>query len=222
MKNEMLRQLTPEESVLILLDHQAQPLYSVQSHDRESIINHVAALVEVAKVFKLPAIVSTLDAHNFGGPLFQELEAILPDIEPIDRTRINAFEDKAFQSALKKTGRRKLILAGLSTETSVTMTALSALRDNYEVFIVTDACGGANRNIHERALDRLVQAGAVPTTWQQVTYELQADWARMETAEPVRSIIRQHCGSFATGAFIPQAAYPSTQQGKAHAKPRVS
>lgn len=221
MKNEMLRQLTPEESALILLDLQAQPLYSVQSHDRETIINHVTALVEVAKVFRLPTIVSTLDANNFGGPLFQELEAVLPEIEPIDRTRINAFEDKAFQSAVKKTGRRKLILAGLPTETSVTMTALSALREEYEVFIVTDACGGANRNIHERALDRLVQAGAVPTTWQQVTYELQADLARMDTAEPVRSIIRHHCGSFATGAFLPQAAY-ATQKGVSQQKPRVS
>jgi nicotinamidase-related amidase len=221
MKNPMLRQLTPRESVLVLLDHQAEPLLAMQSHERESIINHVIGLVEVAKVFKLPILLSTLEGENSGGTLFQELQAVLSDIKPIDRTCINALDDSTIKSTLKKFGRNKLIIAGLSTETSVTLTALGALRAEYEVFVVTDACGGANREVYERAVARMVNAGVVPTTWQQVTYELQSDWGNRETAEPIRSIVRNHFGSFALGTLMPHATGAQQRKG-ASKQTRVS
>ncbi len=191
--------LTPANCALILIDHQAQMLFGVQSHDRTLIINNVVGLAKAAKVFKVPTVLTTVEAKTFGGPLFSELQTVFPDADVIDRTNMNSWEDQSFHAAVKQTGRRKLVIAALWSEVCLAFPALDAIGEGYEVYFVADASGGVSLEAHELAVQRLVQAGAIPVTWQQVMYEWQRDWARQETADPVRDIVRLHTGAFGQG-----------------------
>src|SRR6266511_2760437 len=190
------RLLTPDNCTLVLIDHQSQMLFGVQSHDRTLIINNVVGLAKAAKVFDIPTVLSTVAATTFSGPLFPELQAVFPDMEPIDRTNTNAWEDEHFLAAVQRTGRQKLVMAALWTEVCLAYPALSAIDDGYEVYAVADASGGVTLEAHELAMHRMIQAGAIPMTWQQVMYEWQRDWARVKTADLVRDVARQHAGAF--------------------------
>ncbi len=185
----------------------------VQSHDRALIINAVVGLAKAAKVFSVPTILSTVAAKVFSGPLFPELQAVYPDYEPIDRTNTNAWEDDNLVAAVKKTGRKKLVMAALWTEVCLAYPALSALEEGYEVYAVADASGGVSREAHDRAMQRIIQAGAVPVTWEQVMYEWQRDWARTETADGVREVVRQHAGAFGQGVIYAKEMF-GTEEGK--------
>ncbi len=191
--------LTPQNSAMLLIDHQPQMMFGVQSHDRQAIVNNVTALAKAAKTFEVPTILTTVAAESFSGPLIPEIVKVFPNQKIYDRTSMNTWDDKGVVQAIKDSGRKKLIIAALWTEVCLTMPALEALAEGYEVYIVTDASGGTTAEAHDIAVQRMVQAGAVPVTWQQVMLEWQRDWARQDTYEAVTGIARQHSGAYGVG-----------------------
>ena len=184
--------LTPEECSLALIDYQPAMFAGVHSHDRTSIIQNVQIVAKAAKLFNVPTILSTVAAKSFSGSMIPEVTSIFPDFEPIDRTSINAWLDGNFRDAVEKTGRKKILLAGLWTEACVLFPAIDMLRAGYEVYVTTDACGDISEEAHERAVQRLVQAGAVPMNSLQFLFELQQDWSRVETYEGCMKILEAH------------------------------
>ena len=202
--------LDPTQVVIALIDHEPQMFFGVESDCRNSVLNAVVGLAETAKAFNVPVILSTVEANTFSGPLVSKVQNVFPDIVPIDRTTLNAWEDTNFKKAVKKTGRKKLLLAGLWTEVCVMFPALSAIEDGYEVYVVADASAGSSKQAHQIALQRLVQAGAIPITWQATLLELQRDWANKDTYQAVTTVIKQYGGAYGLGmeyanALIPQS-----------------
>lgn len=185
--------LTPENSVLLLIDHQPFQFANLHSHEPTMVVNNVIGLAKTAKVYGVPTILSTVLAER-GGDLIKGLQGVFPDQKPIDRTTLNSWEDGRVVDAVKKTGRKKLIIAALWTEICLAMPALHALGDGYEVYIVTDASGGVSVEAHEMAVRRMIQAGAVPMTWLAVQGEWQRDWARTETAAKLGDVLGAHGG----------------------------
>ncbi len=185
--------LTPEESVLLLIDHQPFQFANLHSHEPTMVINNVVSLAKIAKVFGVPTILTTV-VEERGGYLLQPLQDVFPDQKPINRTFINTWEDRRVVDAVKATGRGKLIIAGLYTEICVAMPAMQAVDDGYAVYVVTDASGGTTREAHDMAVQRMVQAGVVPITSGAVLAELQRDWAREATIAGVAAVLGQHGG----------------------------
>lgn len=190
--------LTPDNHVLLLIDHQPQMAFGVQSIDRQALVNNVTGLAKAAKVFKVPTILTTVAEKSFSGPLFPEVQAVFPDQKPIDRTTMNTWEDERVVAAVKKTGRKKLVIASLWTEVCLALPAILALDEGYEVYIVTDASGGVTLEAHEMAVRRMIQAGAVPITWTVFASELQRDWARTATVPALAETVRDHMGVVGT------------------------
>jgi nicotinamidase-related amidase len=191
--------LTPQNSVLLLIDYQPQMVFGVNSHDRQLLRNNVEALAKSAKAFRVPTILTTVAAKSFSGPMLPELSRVFPEHKLYDRTSMNTWYDAGVVAEIRNAGRPKLVIGGLWTEVCVVMPALEAMADGYEVYIVTDACGGTSREAHEMAVMRMVQAGAVPVTWQQVMLEWQRDWANAATYEAVTGIAREHSGAYGAG-----------------------
>jgi nicotinamidase-related amidase len=186
------KMLNPKEAVLTLLDFQPAMYFGVQSHDRLSIMNNVMILAKTAKLFEIPTVLSTIAQESFSGPPMRELIEQFPKQKIYDRTSINAWLDADYRKAIAATGRKQVVVAGLWTEACVLFPALELLSAGYEVFVPTDACGDVSIEAHERAVTRLVMAGAVPTNALQFPFELQQDWARAETYEGVLEIVRAH------------------------------
>lgn len=184
--------LTPEECALALIDFQPAMFAGVHSHDRTTILQNLQIVAKAAKLFNVPTILSTVAAKSFSGAMIPEVTSIFPDSEPIDRTSINAWLDAGFREAVEKTGRKKILVVGLWTEACVLFPALDMIREGYEVYVATDACGDISVEAHERAVQRLVQAGAVPMTSLQFLFELQQDWSRSETYEGCMKIMEAH------------------------------
>jgi nicotinamidase-related amidase len=185
--------LRPEDSVVVLIDHQPYQFANLHSHEPTMIVNNVIALGKLAKVFDVPTILSRVIEER-GGYLIKGLQDVFPEQKPINRTFINAWEDSKVTDAVKKTGRKQLVLAALYTEICLAMPAIQALADGYDVFIVTDASGGASAEAHDMAVRRMVAAGAVPITWLAVLGEWQRDWAREKTAAGVSGVVLEHGG----------------------------
>ncbi|MGC4949357.1 hydrolase [Streptomyces sp. DT224] len=197
--------LTPDNCAVLFVDHQPQMFFGTGSGDRTAIINSTLGLAKAAKVFDVPVVLSTVAAESFSGPIMPQLAAVFPGQEIIDRTTMNAWEDVAFVEAVKTTGRKKLVIAGLWTEVCVVLPALSAISQGYEVYVVTDASGGVSPQAHEHAIQRMVQGGAIPVTWVQVLLELQRDWARTESYVPVTEVVKEHGGAYGLGLVYAQA-----------------
>ena len=184
--------LTPGESVVALIDYQPQMFFAVGSHDRHVVLNNAVALAKAARLFNVPVVLSTVAAKTFSGELQPEIQALFPDQSPIDRTTMNSWEDKNFRSAVTGFGRKKIIIAGLWTEVCVCFPTLDAIAEGYDVHVPTDACGDISVEAHERAVQRAIQAGAVPMTTLQVMFEWQRDWARYETYDGCMEILKAH------------------------------
>ncbi|MBC2865212.1 hydrolase [Streptomyces mexicanus] len=197
--------LTPDNAVMLFVDHQPQMFFGTGSGDRTSIINSTIGLAKAARAFDVPVVLSTVAAESFSGPILPQLAAVFPGQEVIDRSTMNAWEDAAFVEAVKATGRKKIVLSGLWTEVCLVLPALSALGQGYEVYVVADASGGVSPAAHEHALQRMVAAGAVPVTWVQVLLELQRDWARQETYGAVMEIVKEHGGAYGMGVVYAQS-----------------
>ncbi|MFE7094413.1 hydrolase [Streptomyces erythrochromogenes] len=196
--------LTPDNSVMLFIDHQPQMFFGTGSGDRAAIINSTVGLAKAARAFDVPAVLTTVAAETFSGPLLPQLAAVFPGQKAVDRTSMNAWEDEALVEAVRATGRKKIVLSGLWTEVCLVLPALSALAQGYEVYVVTDASGGVSPAAHEHALQRMLAAGAVPVTWVQVLLELQRDWARAETYGAVMEIVKEHAGAYGLGVVYAQ------------------
>ncbi|RCW76347.1 hydrolase [Pseudorhodoferax soli] len=186
--------LRPEDSIVVLIDHQPYQFANLHSHEPTMIVNNVIGLAKTAKVFNVPTILTTV-IEGRGGYLIKGLQDVFPEQKPIDRTFINTWEDPKVTDIVKKSGRKQLVLAALWTEICLAMPAIQALGEGYEVFIVTDASGGVSLEAHDMAVRRMVQAGAVPITWTAVLAEWQRDWAREETAAGVSNVVLEHGGA---------------------------
>ena len=205
--------LRPEDSIVVLIDHQAYQFANLHSHEPTMIINNVLALAKTAKVFNVPTILSTV-LEERGGYIIKGLQDVFPEQKPINRTFINAWEDPKVTALVKKSGRKQLILAALYTEICLAMPAIQALGEGYDVFIVTDASGGVSVEAHEMAVRRMVEAGAVPITWMAVLGEWQRDWAREKTAAGVAGVVLEHGGASGVAFAWEMQLLASAQQAK--------
>src|SRR5271163_2574991 len=187
-----LEMLTPKNSAIALIDYQPAMFQGVQSHDRLVTFNNVQVLAKAAKLFNIPTVISTVAQNSFSGPFMPEVIELFPDHDVIDRTSMNSWLDANFRKAVHDTGRKKFVIAGLWTEACVLFGTLDLLKEGFEVYIPADACGDVSLEAHNRAMDRAVQAGAVPITSLQYVFELQQDWARTATYEGVMEILRAH------------------------------
>ncbi|MFE4512987.1 hydrolase [Kitasatospora sp. NPDC056783] len=197
--------LTPDNAVVLFVDHQPQMFFGTGSGDRTAIVNAVVGLAKAARAFEVPTVLTTVAAESFSGPLLPPLAAVFPEAEVLDRTSMNAWEDEAVVEAVKATGRGKVVIAGLWTEVCLVLPVLSMIDQGYEVYVVTDASGGVSPQAHEHAVQRMAQAGAVPVTWLQVLLELQRDWARTETYGAVTDIVKEHGGAYGLGIVYAHA-----------------
>jgi nicotinamidase-related amidase len=191
--------LTPENCAVLLIDHQPSQLANVNSHEPTLVINNVTGLAKTARAFGIPTILTTIAAKR-GGELFKPVQAVFPDQKPIDRTFINAWEDRRVVEAVKNTGRTKLVIAALWSEMCLAQPAIHAMGEGYDVYAVTDASGGVSSEAHDMAVRRVVVAGAQPITWLAMAGELQRDWARTERLGEVAQILFDHAG--ASGAVL--------------------
>jgi nicotinamidase-related amidase len=158
------------------------------------VINNVTGLAKTAKAYGIPTILTTVNEER-GGVIFKQIQAVFPGQKPINRTFINSWEDRRVVEAVKKTGRKKLVIAALWSEMCLAMPAIHAMGDGYDVYVVTDASGGVTPEAHDMAIRRLVAAGAQPITWLGLAGELQRDWARTEHLEEVAQVLIDHAGA---------------------------
>ncbi|MGX0975808.1 nicotinamidase-related amidase [Roseovarius sp. MBR-51] len=195
--------LTPANSQLIFIDHQPQMAFGVQSIDRQVLKNNTVGLAKAAKIFDVPTTITTVETDAFSGHTYPELLDVFPEAPLLERSSMNSWDDQKVRDALAKNasnGRKKIVVSGLWTEVCNTTFALSCLHDtDYEIYMVTDASGGTTLEAHDRAMDRMVQAGVVPVTWQQVLLEWQRDWAHRDTYDAVMALVREHSGAYGMG-----------------------
>src|ERR1700730_1298562 len=200
MADPKLEVLTPENCQLICIDQQPQMAFGVQSIDRQVLKNNVAALAKAAKVFKIPTIITTVESESFSGYTYPELLDVFPNQKLLERTSMNSWDDKKVRDALKGNGRNKVVVSGLWTEVCNNSFALGAiLEGGYEIYMVADASGGTSKEAQDYSMQRMIQAGVVPVTWQQVLLEWQRDWTRRETYDAVIAIVREHSGGYGMG-----------------------
>jgi nicotinamidase-related amidase len=185
--------LRPEDSVLVLIDHQAFQLAGLGSHDPQTVVNNTTALTKLAKAFNVPTILTSVLAAR-GGLLFKQITDVFPNQEVIDRTWVNTWEDKKVVNLVKATGRKQLIIAGLWTEVCVAMPAIQAAGEGWDVTVITDASGGVSLESHQVAIQRMTAAGVNMMTWMALAGEWQRDWARTEHVEAVTEILISHLG----------------------------
>lgn len=198
-----LQVLTPQNSQLIFIDQQPQMAFGVQSIDRQLLKNNVVGLAKAARVFDIPTTITTVETESFSGHTYPELLAVFPEAPLLERTSMNSWDDLKVREALgghAAKGRKKIVVSGLWTEVCNMTFALSCLADtDYEIYMVADASGGTSVDAHKYAMDRMIQVGVVPVTWQQVLLEWQRDWARRDTYDAVISIVREHSGAYGMG-----------------------
>ncbi|OLR19131.1 hydrolase [Enterobacter kobei] len=218
MTNSKLEVLTPQNCQMIFIDHQPQMAFGVQSMDRQVLKNNTVALAKAAKVFNIPTIITTVETESFSGNTYPELLDVFPGQDILERTSMNSWDDQKVRDALAKNGKKKVVVAGLWTEVCNNSFSLCAmLEGDYEIYMVADASGGTTKEAHDMAMQRMIQAGVIPVTWQQVMLEWQRDWARKETYTPVMDIVREHSGAYGMGvdyAYTMVHKAPSRQESE--------
>jgi nicotinamidase-related amidase len=212
MRNYQKSLLDPEQCVVVIIDHEPQMYFGVESKTRREILLNTAGLIKAAQAFDVPVIMTTVTEKEFSGQTATKLTGVCPTIVPIDRTLINCWEDDKLKNAVIATKRKKVLLAGLWTEACVTFPALSMKEDGYSVYVVADACGGATKTAHEMAMSRMVQAGVVPMTWQQTMLEFQRDWADKKTYQAVMDIVKEYSGAYGLGVEYAETMVPTHAQ----------
>lgn len=200
--------LDPEQSIVLIIDHQPQMYFGVEGTSRSAIENSVQCLAKAAKLFNVPCILTTVEAKTFSGYMYSKLQAVYPDATPIDRTAINAWEDSNIKKAVAATSRKKVIIAGLWTEACVLFPALSMVSEGYDVYVAADACGGATKEAHDMAIQRMVQMNVRPITSMQAMLEWQRDWANKETYQGVMAIAKEHGGAYGLGIEYSETMLP--------------
>ena len=218
MTSSKLEVLTPANCQIIFIDHQPQMAFGLQSIDRQVLKNNTVALAKAAKVFNIPTIITTVETESFSGNTYPELLDVFPGQDILERTSMNSWDDQKVRDALKANGKKKVVVAGLWTEVCNNSFVLCAmLEGDYEIYMVADASGGTSKEAHDYAMQRMIQAGVIPVTWQQVMLEWQRDWARKETYTAVMDIVREHSGAYGMGvdyAYTMVHKAPSRQKSE--------
>ena len=185
---------------MIFIDQQPQLAFGVQSMDRQTLKNNVVGLAKAARVFNIPTIITTVETESFSGFTYPELLDVFPGKEILERSSMNSWDDQKVRDALAKNGKKKVVVSGLWTEVCNNSFALCAmLEGDYEIYMVADASGGTSKEAHDYAMARMIQAGVIPVTWQQVLLEWQRDWAHKDTYNDVMAIVREHSGAYGMG-----------------------
>jgi nicotinamidase-related amidase len=199
--------LTPKDHALILIDFQSQMAFATHSIDAVMLRNNAGLVARAAASFKVPTILTTVAEKSFSGPMFAEVTDPFPGQELLDRTSMNTWEDAAVIKQVNAIGKSRLVLAGLWTSVCIVGPSLSALEQGFEVYVIADACGDVSAEAHNRALERMVQAGARPMTSLQYLLELQRDWARSETYESTTGIAKIYGGSYGLGVIYAKTMF---------------
>jgi nicotinamidase-related amidase len=199
--------LTPKDHALILIDFQGQMAFASRSIDPIALRSNAGLIARAAASFKVPTILTTIAEKTFSGPMFTEVTDPFPGQELLDRTSMNCWEDAAVIKQVNVIGKSRLVLAGLWTGVCIVGPALSALEQGFEVYVVADACSDVSVEAHNRALDRMVQAGARPVTSLQYLLELQRDWARSETYESTTGIAKIYGGAYGLGIIYARTMF---------------
>ncbi len=192
--------LNPTNHALLMIDHQSQMAFAVESQPIEELRNNVGLLSAAAKLYNVPTTITTVAEKSFSGPVFPEIREHFPNgDEYIDRSTMNSWEDKRVVEAIKKTGKKKLVIAGLWTEVCTLSASLSALEDGYDVYVVVDANGGTSQEAHDMAITRMIQAGVKPITSLQYLLEIHRDWARSDKYNDIVKISKKYGGAYGLG-----------------------
>jgi nicotinamidase-related amidase len=191
--------LTPDNCAVAFIDHQPQMLFGTSNFDRQSIINSTVALAKATRIFDVPVVLTTVETKAFSGNMWPQLKAVFPGQEPIERSSMNSWDDPKFVNAIAKTGKKKIILAGLWTETCIALPTIQAIHDGYEIYVAEDCCGDVSQLNHDNAMRRVVQAGAKPVTALSTLLEWQRDWAQKETYDAVMDVVKNHFGAYGIG-----------------------
>ncbi|KRD57800.1 chloroperoxidase [Flavobacterium sp. Root935] len=193
--------LSPDNHALVLIDFEGQMAFATHNIPLSELRTNVAIVAGASKIFNVDTVVTTVAEESFSGPVFPELEEFYPIATSgyIDRTSMNTWEDEAAYKAITGKNKKKLVLAGLWTGVCIVGPALSAIEEGYEVYVITDACGDVSAEAHERSVQRMIQAGAMPITSIQYLLELQRDWAREGTYVPVTNLMKKYGGSYGLG-----------------------
>jgi nicotinamidase-related amidase len=199
--------LTPSDHTLILIDFQSQMAFAAQSMDTIQLRNNAGLVAQSAKEFDVPTIVTSVAAKSFSGPFFDEVLSAFPGAEVIDRTSMNTWEDPRIASQVNAIGKSRLVMAGLWTSVCIVGPTLSALDQGFEVYVIADACADVSTEAHERALQRMIQAGVRPMTSLQYLLELQRDWARTESYGKTVGVAKTYGGGYGIGLSYAQAMF---------------
>src|ERR1700684_2391054 len=202
--------LSPGDHTLILIDFQSQMAFATKSIDAVTLRNNAALISNAAKVFNVSVIPTTVAEKTFSGPMFDEIKAAFPKAKFFDRTSMNTWEDGAVIAEVNRIAKGRIVLAGLGTSVCIVGPALSALDQGFEVYVIADACGDISEEAHERAMVRVVQAGARPMTSLQYLLELQRDWARGETYAQTMDIARVNGGAYGLGVIYAKTMFAAS------------
>jgi nicotinamidase-related amidase len=199
--------VSPQDHTLIMIDHQSQMAFATKSIDAVTLRNNAAMVAEAAAGFKVSTILTTVAEKTFSGPIFDEIKDAFPGADVIDRTSMNTWEDGRVTDRVNQIGKNRLVFAGLWTSVCIVGPTLSALDQGFEVYVIADACGDVTDEAHDRAMDRMVQAGVRPMTSLQYLLELQRDWARTETYDLTTSIAKRHGGGYGLGIIYAKTMF---------------
>jgi len=191
--------ITPKDHLLILIDYQSQMAFATHSIEAITLRNNAGLVAHAAAGFGVSTIVTTVAEKSFSGPVFDEIKDAFPKAEVTDRTSMNTWEDANVIKRVNAAGKKRIVLGGLWTSVCIVGPALSALEQGFEVYVIADACGDVSTEAHERAMQRMIQAGAQPMTTVQYMLELQRDWARTDSYDMVMGIAKKFGGSYGLG-----------------------
>ncbi|KXB31552.1 hydrolase [Dechloromonas denitrificans] len=203
--------LNPSNHLLIMIDHQSQMAFATKSIDAITLRNNAALVAKAADEFKVPTILTTVAEKSFSGPMFDEIKAVFADAPVIDRTTMNTWEDARIAERVNQIGKAKIVFAGLWTSVCIVGPTLSALDQGFEVYVIADACGDVSDEAHQRAMERMIQAGVRPMTALQYLLELQRDWARGETYDATVATSIAHGGSYGLGLIYAKSMFGGSE-----------
>lgn len=203
--------ISPKDHTLIMIDFQSQMSFATKSIDAVNLRTNAALISQAAAGFGVSTILTTVAEKSFSGPMFSEITDAFPGQKLFDRTSMNTWEDAAVIAEVNRIGKKRLVFAGLWTSVCIVGPTLSAIDQGFEVYVVADACGDVSTEAHERAMERMIQAGAAPMTALQYMLELQRDWARTETYELTTGIAKKLGGSYGLGIIYAKSMFGASE-----------
>jgi nicotinamidase-related amidase len=197
--NNYQKLYTPQDSVIVFIDHQPQMTFGVASMDRATLMNNVTLMAKVAKEFNIPTVLTAVETESFSGYVWPQLLDVFPGQKVIERSSMNSWDDPEFRKAIEATGRKNIIMTGLWTEVCVTWPTIEMLGAGYNIYVIEDCCGATSVAAQEASLSRMVQAGAIRLTTIAALLEWQRDWKNKEHYNNLMSLLKQHAGAYGSG-----------------------